>query len=57
MNIITEYQKIVNDAKIELDNLGVVKNYDTARKCENLNRLISKYEQYIMMLKKYGKII
>ena len=48
-NKIEEYKKIVDDAKIELEKIGVVKNYDTANKCENLNRLIGKYQQLIVI--------
>ena len=57
MNKITEYQNIVDDAKKELENLGVVKNYETAQKFESISKTITKYEQYIVMIKKYGKII
>ena len=57
MTKITEYQNIVDDAKKELENLGVVKNHETARKFESISKTITKYEQYIVMIKKYGKII
>ena len=49
INKIEEYKKIVDDAKIELEKIGVVKNYETAYKCENLNRVISKYQQLIVI--------
>ena len=57
MDKITEYQNIVDDAKKELEKLGVVKNYETAQKFESISKIIFKYEQYIVMIKKYGKII
>ena len=55
INKIEEYKKIIDDAKIELEEIGVVKNYDTAYKCENLNRLISKYQQLIVIELKGNK--
>jgi len=47
MNKIKEYKKIVDDAKVKLEKLGVVKNYDTSEKYEYLNKIISKYQQLI----------
>ena len=55
INKIEEYKKIIDDAKIELEEIGVVKNYDTEYKCENLNRLISKYQQLIVIELKGNK--
>ena len=57
INDITELTKLIENAEIELQEVGVVKNYETAYKFEYLTSLISKYQQHIVMIKKYGKII
>ena len=54
INKIEEYKNIVDDAKIELEKMGVVKNYDTAEKYEDLNKIISKYQQLITIELKKG---
>ena len=56
-NDIKELNKLVKDAEDELYKMGVVCNYKTAEKSENLHRIIAKYQQQIVMIKKYGKIL
>ena len=52
INDITELNKLIENAKIELEEMGVVKNYETADKFEYLTGLISKYQQQIVIIKK-----
>ena len=53
-NDIKELNKLVKDAETELEEMGVVKNYETAYKFEYLTSLISKYQQHIVMIMFYN---
>ena len=55
INDITELNKLVENAEVELEKIGTVCNFETADKFEYLNKLITKYQQQIVMIKKEGK--
>ena len=54
---IIKLNKLIENAENELYEMGVVCNYETADKFRDLNASINKYQQQIVMIKKYGKIL